>query len=202
MKEEAWKKQNPFVLFDSWLKEAKAHAGIREATAMSVATMSKERGLSNRIVLLKRISENGLVFFTNYLSHKGHDLDENPYAAALFYWDPLERQVRINGIIKKTSRTESEKYWASRPRDSQLSQYVSKQSEPVESRERLEKLVQTADEKFQTKPIPCPEHWGGYILEPLEFEFWQARPGRLHDRLCFRRTKAADSIWTAQRLYP
>jgi len=202
MKAEAWKNQNPFALFDTWLKEAKAHPSIRDATAMSVATYSNGHDIRNRILLLKEFSERGFVFYSNYLSPKGHELNDHPVAALLFYWDPMERQVRIHGPVKKTSREQSEKYWASRPRESQLSQFISKQSEPVESRETLEKLVLEADEKFKTKPIPCPEHWGGYLLEPLEFEFWQGRPGRLHDRMVFHRTKASSEDWSTKRLYP
>jgi pyridoxamine 5'-phosphate oxidase len=202
MELEGWKKQNPFALFDTWLAAAKTHASIREATAMSIATISQERGLSNRVVLLKSISPAGLTFFTNYLSHKGHDLAENPQVAAVFYWDPMERQVRISGRAKKTSREESERYWATRSRNSQLSQYISKQSEAVESRAELEKLVLAAEEKFKDKPVPCPAHWGGYLLEPIEFEFWQGQPGRLHDRYEFHRTNAQDSQWQARRLYP
>lgn len=202
MKAEAWKNQNPFALFDSWLKVAKAHAAIRDATAMSVATYSDNHDIRNRILLLKEFSESGFVFYSNYLSPKGHELNDHPTAALLFYWDPMERQVRIHGPVKKTSREQSEQYWASRPRESQLSQFISKQSEPVESREQLEKLVHEADKKFGDKAIPCPEHWGGYVLEPLEFEFWQGRPGRLHDRMVFYRTKATDPSWSTKRLYP
>jgi pyridoxamine 5'-phosphate oxidase len=169
---------------------------------MAIATMSKEGGLSNRIVLLKGFSTNGLTFFTNYLSPKGQDRAENPEVAAVFYWDPIEKQVRIKGRVKKTSREESERYWATRSRDSQLSQYISNQSETVESREQLEKLVSEAAAKFQNNPVPCPAHWGGYLLEPLEFEFWRGQPGRLHDRYEFRRTNAQDPHWLARRLYP
>lgn len=202
MKAEAWKNQNPFALFDTWLKEAKANSAIREASAMSVSTYSDAHDIRSRILLLKEFSESGFVFYSNYLSPKGHELDDHPTAALLFYWDPMERQVRISGPVKKVSREQTEKYWAIRPRESQLSQYISKQSEPVESREHLEKLVLEADKKFLNKPVPCPEHWGGYVLEPLEFEFWQGRPGRLHDRMMFHRTKASDSNWSTKRLYP
>jgi pyridoxamine 5'-phosphate oxidase len=184
------------------MNEAKSTASIREPTAMSVATVSKDGSLSNRIVLLKQISPAGLYFFTNYNSHKGKDLADHAAAAVVFYWDPLEKQVRVTGPVKKSTREESESYWATRSRASQLSQYISTQSEPAESRDQLEKLVLDAEEKFNNQPIPCPAHWGGYILEPLEFEFWHGRPGRLHDRFQFLRTKAQDAHWTTRRLYP
>jgi pyridoxamine 5'-phosphate oxidase len=199
MTEQEWQKQDPLQLFSAWLKEAKECTAIREPTAMAVATNCPSLGLSNRIVLLKSFSAEGFVFFTNYDSSKGKSLDEQPEAAAVFYWDALAKQVRLVGSVSKTTRAESEKYWNSRARESQLSQYISKQSDPVADRATLEKLVKDADQKFRDQSVPCPENWGGYVLKPQQIEFWQARPGRLHDRFVFT---VANRDWTSRRLYP
>ncbi len=131
MRDDQWKAQNPVTLFSQWLIEAETDESVREPTAMALATYSKAKGVSNRIVLLKGFSEKGFIFYTNYQSHKGLDLSETPRAAALFYWDPLAKQVRISGAVKQVNREESEKYWGSRARESQLSQYISKQSQIV-----------------------------------------------------------------------
>jgi pyridoxamine 5'-phosphate oxidase len=192
-------KTNPLALFDDWMKEAKEHKGIREATAMALATMNASGGLGIRVVLCKSWSEEGFVFYTNYASRKGLDLAANPKAAAVFYWDPLFRQVKISGPVVKTSRADSEAYWNSRPRDSQLSQYISRQSEEVGSREELERAWKEADQKFQGVSIPCPAHWGGYIIQADSIEFWIGRPGRLHDRFSFEK---AGANWTFRRLNP
>ncbi len=199
MLDQEWKSQNPITLFGTWLDEAKQNSNVREPTAMALATLSKKHGLSNRVVLLKGFSENGFSFFTNYNSRKGKELLENPNAAAVFYWDPLAKQIRITGPVRKTSAAESDAYWVTRSRDSQLSQYISRQSEVCGSREELEKQVREADAKLKGGEVPRPVGWGGYILEPLEIEFWESRPGRLHDRFLF--TKEQDH-WTINRLYP
>jgi pyridoxamine 5'-phosphate oxidase len=190
---------NPMTLFDEWMLEAKSNKGIREATAMALATLSAGGDLSNRVVLCKSWSEDGFVFYTNYTSRKGTDLAANPKAAAVFYWDALFRQVKITGTVTKTSREESEAYWNSRPRDSQLSQYVSRQSEEIGSREELESAWNEADKKFRSTEIPCPIHWGGYVLQFSSIEFWIGRPGRLHDRFTFEK---AGPNWTFRRLCP
>lgn len=189
----------PMTLFADWMAEAKANKEIREATAMSLATLSKTGELSSRVVLCKSWSEEGFVFYTNYASRKGSDLDANPKAAAVFYWDPLFRQVKISGPVVKTTREDSEAYWNSRPRDSQLSQYISRQSTEIESREKLELAWQEADKKFANAQIPCPAHWGGYVLQFTSIEFWIGRPGRLHDRFKFEK---AGPNWTFRRLCP
>lgn len=199
MPSEGWKNLDPLTLFNVWLTEAKANSAIREPTAMALATHSKTRGPSNRIVLMKAFSQNGISFYTNYLSPKGLDLSEEAEAAALFYWDPIAKQVRISGSVERMSRADSETYWKSRARDSQLSQFISHQSEIVKDRNELEEFVRAADAQFKDKPIPCPPHWGGYLLHPKRFEFWQNRPGRLHDRLQFERN---GEHWTSARLYP
>jgi pyridoxamine 5'-phosphate oxidase len=190
---------NPLSVFEEWMREAKANKTIREPTAMALATASDSGDLGIRVVLCKGWSEKGFTFYTNYHSRKGLDLAKNPNAAAVFYWDPLFRQVKIEGACTKTSRAESEAYWSSRPRESQLSQYISRQSQEVSSRDELEKAWADADKRFQGQTIPCPIHWGGYVLEPRAIEFWIGRPGRLHDRFSFEKDAAG---WTFRRLCP
>jgi pyridoxamine 5'-phosphate oxidase len=202
MQDEEWKKQDPMKLFGAWLNEAKAAGTIKEPNAMCVATISEPCGLTNRIVLLKQVIDEGFIFYTNYHSPKGLSLDETGEAAATFYWDPLAKQIRITGTVTRTDRKTSEAYWNSRARGSQLSQFVSHQSAPVSSREELEALVAKAEEHFKDKPIPCPPHWGGYILTPKHIEFWQGMQSRLHNRFCFRRSSPDAFFWTCDRLYP
>lgn len=181
------------------MKEAKAAGSMREPTAMVVSTAATSGELHSRVVLCKSWAEDGFVFYTNYESLKGQDLKSNPQAAAIFYWDPLFRQVKISGDVVKTSRAESEEYWNSRPKGSQLSQYISHQSQTVTSREELENRWREAETKFKDKPIPCPQHWGGYVLRPHTIEFWIGRDNRLHDRFKFQKQ---DSGWTFRRLFP
>lgn len=189
---------NPLDVFKLWMEEAKTHPGIKEASAMSLAT-SDGKELHSRIVLCRGWDNEGFTFFTNYNSRKGMDLAANSEASAVFYWDPILRQVCIHGSVNKTSREVSEKYWNGRPRESQLSQYISHQSEPVNSREELEKAWTKAEEEFAAQPIPCPKHWGGYVLVPRRIEFWIGRPGRLHDRFEF---KKATQGWAFRLLFP
>lgn len=196
------KSTNPFQMFESWLNEAKACTSVKEPTAMAVATVAADGTPSNRIVLCKDFSPNGFAFYTNYNSPKGADLQATGKAAAVFFWDPLGKQIRVRGEVKKTSRDASVHYWSTRPRESQLSQFVSQQSKPVADRRALEKLVEDAGRKFDGKSIPCPEHWGGFTLQPLEFEFWQSQPGRLHDRFLFTRPDPTNVHWDVRRLYP
>lgn len=190
---------DPIQIFSSWMIEAKQQATIREPTAMTLATLSPEGTLHARVVLCKGWSKDGFLFFTNYTSRKGLDLQHHPHAAAVFYWDPLFRQVKISGPVRQTTRPVSENYWNSRPQDSQLSQYISRQSQPAPPRADLEREHQLAKEKFKGHKIPCPTDWGGYLLEPKLIEFWIGRPGRLHDRYEFAKTS---TLWTFRRLYP
>ena len=190
---------NPFKIFETWLAEAKTHPGIKEATAMAFATVGATGDLHNRIVLLKDFSDQGFTFFTNYASLKGQDLKSHPKAAAVFYWDPMFRQVKISGRVEKVERSISEAYWASRPRESQISQFISKQSQPVDSRETLDNEWAKAEVEFRGREIPCPADWGGYLIVPQLIEFWIGRAGRLHDRLVFEKHNSA---WTFRRLYP
>ena len=190
---------DPLILFENWMAEAKAHPHIREATAMAVATLSREGELLNRVVLCKGWSKEGFVFFTNYDSRKGLDLQENALTGVVFYWDALFRQVKIEGTVEKTSRQVSENYWRTRPRESQISQFISKQSQPAPERKKMEEAWAAADTEFRDREIPCPEHWGGYLIRPKSVEFWIGRPGRFHDRHVFEKTV---SNWTYSRLYP
>lgn len=189
----------PIEIFESWMKEAKATSGIKEATAMALATLGPNSELHNRVVLCKDWSETGFTFFTNYESRKGLDLAAHSVAAAVFYWDPLFRQIKISGTVEKTPRKVSEDYWRTRPRESQLSQLVSQQSREVSSRDALEQAWETAEKEYSGREIPCPLNWGGYLIVPKLIEFWVGRPGRLHDRYQFEKTV---STWTFRRLYP
>ena len=166
---------------------------------MTLATTNAAGDIHARVVLCRGWSVEGFTFYTNYLSQKGQDLAEVDKAALVFYWDVLQRQVRIEGVIEKTSATNSDSYWRERARESQLSQWVSQQSRPVASREALEQAWKEAEEKFTGRDIPRPEHWGGYRLRPKTMEFWVGRPGRLHDRHVFLNS---GSSWTYRRLSP
>lgn len=189
----------PLAIFEAWMKEAKQNPQIHEASAMTVATMNASGAIHARVVLCKQWSEEGFVFFTNYNSRKGLDLQHNANVAAVFYWDPVFRQIKISGKAHKTSRKVSEDYWNSRPVGSQLSQYISRQSEAVTSREVLEQARREAEKKFAGKAVPCPAHWGGYVIVPQTIEFWMGQPNRLHDRYEFEKSHKS---WTFRRLYP
>ena len=167
---------------------------------MSLATAGPHSKPSVRIVLLKGFDQDGFIFFTNYESEKGKQLEENPYAALAFYWIELDRQIRISGKAEKTSREESQTYFHSRPIGSQLSAWASRQSEVLDGRRVLDARMAEMTERFREKPIPLPPHWGGYRVKPEAIEFWQGRPNRLHDR--FRYTRQADSNWLIERLAP
>jgi pyridoxamine 5'-phosphate oxidase len=190
--------KNPIEQFKVWLQEA-IDAGLLEPTAMTLATATKGGRPSARTVLLKNVDEQGFVFYTNYESRKANDIATNPQAALLFFWDRLERQVRIEGRIKKASREQSETYFKSRPHGSQLGAWVSKQSEVIESREVLEEKMRKLENTFSEGNVPLPEFWGGYVLAPETVEFWQGRPSRLHDRLKY--SKVFDG-WKIERLSP
>lgn len=191
--------RNPFAQFSNWFTAA-VEAGIRDVNAMALATADKNARPSVRIVLLKGFADDGFVFFTNYESEKGRQLDENPFAALGFYWIELDRQIRITGPVEKTSREESERYYHSRPIGSQLGAWASRQSEVIDARKILDAKLAELTERFENKPIPLPPHWGGFRLTPDTFEFWQGRPNRLHDR--FRYTRAKDGPWVIERLAP
>jgi len=191
--------KNPFAQFAKWLNEA-ISAEIIEPNAMLLATATPEGAPSVRTVLLKEFSEEeGFLFYTNYLSRKGEEIEKNPKVALLFYWAELERQIRIEGSVKKSSRENAEEYFASRPRGAQIASAVSQQSLSIKNRAELEANFKAAEEEYKGKPIPCPPHWGGYIVKPSVFEFWQGRPDRSHDRIQYR---ASGTEWEMRRLSP
>ena len=190
---------NPLVQFQKWFEQALT-AQLLEPSAMTLATADKDGRPSSRIVLLKGVDESGFTFFTNYESRKGRELAENPCAALTLYWAELERQVCIAGDVTKTSRAESEKYFAMRPRGSQLGACVSQQSSVVPDETFLEKRLAELEQEFAGRDVPAPLHWGGYHLVPARLEFWQGRPNRLHDR--FQYSKQPDGSWRIDRLSP
>src|SRR5438309_6006683 len=168
---------DPFKQFQRWMEQA-IHGGLHEPNAVTLATAAPDGRPSARIVLLKGFDERGFVFFTNYLSEKGRQLEANPSAALVFYWLQLERQVRISGPVEQTSREDSAAYFHSRPVGSQLSAWASKQSQVVDARQILDSRLEQMKERYYTGEIPLPPHWGGYRMNPDTLEFWQGRPNR------------------------
>ena len=189
---------DPIAQFEHWFQQAEA-SGIKYPNALSLATTGKDGLPSVRTVLLKTYDELGFVFFTNFGSAKAKQIDENPQAGLLFAWLELERQVKISGKVERISQAESLKYFATRPRGSQLGAWCSSQSEPISSRQMLETSWQQMKEKFLNKEVPLPDFWGGYRVIPQTIEFWQGRSSRLHDRFEYQLN---DSGWTIQRLAP
>ena len=218
------KNNNPISLLKTWLKEAKDHPEVKQAEAMvlssyGMASLFSLPGknhwswvnslrLSSRVVLLKEITSDSLIFYTNYKSLKGTQLHLGlSYVALNIYWPALNKQIRIEGKVRKTNRTKSLEYWNTRPFESQISQFVSQQSKPLENRHLLEQKWQEAQKKFYGKPVPCPQHWGGVAVQPLLIEFWKENPHRLHDRLLFfKKSKfifwTQKNQWTSTLLYP
>lgn len=189
---------NPFQLFSAWLDEA-IKGKVNEPTAMTLATTTPEGYPSARIVLLKSFSPEGFLFFTNYQSRKGRELETNNKAALLFFWPELERQIRIEGIVSRTSAKVSDHYFMSRPYESRISAVVSPQSEPVSGRSSLESLWKAKASQTNENQLTRPDFWGGYTLLPEKIEFWQGRPNRLHDRILFHKE---NDIWKITRLAP
>jgi pyridoxamine 5'-phosphate oxidase len=191
--------KNPFQQFQLWFNDA-VHSDILDANAMTLAT-SRDNKPSARIVLLKGLDENGFIFFTNYQSKKGNDIEDNPNAALLFFWDKLERQIRIEGVLEKIDEKCSDEYFNSRPKGSRIGALASPQSSVIESREIIDLKVASLVEKYKdTEKIQRPSYWGGYKLVPRYFEFWQGRTNRLHDRIAYE--LQADSNWKIFRLAP
>jgi pyridoxamine-phosphate oxidase len=189
---------DPFLQFSEWLKEA-FDAKVQDPTAMVLSTVSNKGRPSSRVVLLKQVTNNGFDFFTNYLSKKGQQLKNKPFASLLFFWPELERQVRIEGKIALLPMKESDGYFLSRPLQSQIGAWASPQSSIIEDRNVLENRVKEFDEKFKVEAISRPPHWGGYRLEPDLFEFWQGRKSRLHDRIEYLKSSEG---WEHHRLAP
>ena len=189
---------NPFKQFQNWFDQA-LKSEVPEPNAMSFSSANKEGRPSSRMVLLKKYHEDGFVFFTNYNSRKGHQINENPYGALLFFWVELERQVRIEGKVGKISADESDAYFFQRPKGSRIGAWASPQSEIIPNRTYLERLEEDYIKIFKNKKITRPAHWGGYCLTPDHFEFWQGRENRLHDRIEYTKQ---NNIWNIARLAP
>lgn len=190
--------KNPIAQFEKWFKDA-LDAKLYEPNVMTLATAGLSGKPSSRILLLKGFDEDGFVFFTNYNSKKGKDLQENPQAALQFFWPELERQVRIEGIVTKATAEASTAYFHSRPKGSQIGASASPQSTVIPDREILEERVKELTAAYQETEVPRPEHWGGYVLKPAHIEFWQGRPSRLHDRITYT---SVNGVWTINRLAP
>lgn len=192
---------DPLVLFARWFEQARS-AAIRDANAMTLATVDAAGQPSARIVLLKGLDRGDFVFFTNYRSRKGREIDANPRAALLFFWADLERQVRVEGALRVADGAESDAYYAQRPMAARIGAWASPQSDVIDSRAMLEARVREVEARFgdHADGPPRPPHWGGYRLTPQVLEFWQGRPSRLHDRLRYRRE--SDRSWSRERLAP
>lgn len=190
---------NPIDQFKVWFQEAK-EANVEEPNAMTLSTVSEGGIPSSRIMLLKEVNDSGFVFFTNYLSRKAQEINANEDIAIVFLWLAQHRQIRINGIAEKVSREDSQIYFQSRPKESQIGAWASPQSDVVTSKEELDKRFDEIALKYKDDEVlPCPPHWGGYLIRPIEMEYWQGRPSRLHDRFRYR---MKDGKWIIERLAP
>ncbi|XP_037319421.1 pyridoxine-5'-phosphate oxidase [Pungitius pungitius] len=204
---------DPIKQFADWFDQATKCPEIGEANAMCIATATKDGRPSARMVLLKGYSHEGFRFFTNYQSRKGSELESNPYACLVFYWEPLNRQVRIEGTVERIPSQSSCDYFRSRPKSSQIGAVVSRQSTPVPDRDYLRQKNAELEEKYKDTDVPMPDYWGGYVVKPSVMEFWQGQTNRLHDRIVFSRPRdgapepgelqrAAEGGWVYQRLSP
>ncbi|WP_417445058.1 pyridoxamine 5'-phosphate oxidase [Joostella sp.] len=191
---------NPIQLFQTWFYEVEKSGGVDEANAMTITTIGLDGFPKNRVVLLKKYTEEGFIFYTNYNSEKGKAITANPNVCISFFWPNIERQVIVKGKAEKISKNLSDGYFESRPRGSQLGAIASDQSAVVSSREELESALKALEAEYENKEIVRPDYWGGYIIKPISIEFWQGRPNRLHDRI--RYTLQKDYNWKIERLNP
>jgi pyridoxamine 5'-phosphate oxidase len=189
---------DPIKQFQVWFNDAVA-AKLPLPEAMTLATATPDGKPSARMVLLKQVDHDGFVFFTNYHSAKAEQLDANPYAALVFYWSQLDRQVRVEGSVVRTSAQESQEYFRTRPRESQIGAWASAQSQAISSRAALEQRAQELEAMYSDREVDCTDYWGGYRLHPERIEFWKSRIGRLHDRILYQRDASG---WTITRLAP
>ncbi|WP_369992774.1 pyridoxamine 5'-phosphate oxidase [Winogradskyella sp.] len=192
--------ENPLELFRNWFVEVDTHFNVDEANAMTISTIGLDGFPKSRVVLLKKYTHEGFIFYTNYKSEKGKAIDANPNVCLSFFWHSAERQVIIKGKAEKIAENLSDGYFESRPRGSQLGAIVSNQSEVIVDRKELEDKLILLEEKYKGKTIERPKYWGGYIVKPIEIEFWQGRPNRLHDRIRYQLQK--DYNWKIERLSP
>ncbi len=192
--------ENPMLLFQTWFDELETSKGVEEPNAMTVSTIGLDGFPKSRVVLLKKFSERGFVFYSNYESEKGKAIANNPHGCISFFWPNLERQVIIKGQVEKLPPQESDDYFNSRPEGSRLGAMVSDQSSVIPSRDFLEHKLAELEEEYKNKEIERPNHWGGYLVKPVSIEFWQGRPNRLHDRILYRLKGKAD--WKMERLAP
>jgi len=191
--------ENPYHLFNQWFENAKEHTSVDEVNAMGLSTIGLDGYPKTRIVLLKEIDAGNFVFYTNYNSEKGASMAANDKVSLHFFWPALERQITIKGTVEKVSREQSEIYYRTRPRGSQIGAWASSQSSIVKDRAALDKSLEHFTEKFEGVEVPLPDFWGGYAVTPVSFEFWQGRPNRLHDRIIY---ETASDSWSHKRLAP
>jgi|TARA_R100000479_G_scaffold70100_3_gene33803 pyridoxamine 5'-phosphate oxidase len=191
--------ENPMQQFQKWFFEVKNSGGVDEVNAMTVSTLGKDDFPRGRVVLLKKYNENGFYFYSNYNSEKGNSIEHHNKVSLSFFWPNMERQVIIKGVAEKTSEEDSTNYFHSRPKGSQLGALVSNQSSEIESRGLMEKKLAELEKKYKNKEVPKPKDWGGYLVKPVEIEFWQGRPNRLHDRIQYT-LEGID--WKIKRLQP
>ena len=192
--------EDPINLFNRWFHETEEFGGVDEVNAMTVATIGLDGFPKSRVVLLKKFNEEGFIFYTNYNSEKGKAIQQNPNICLSFFWTSIERQVIIKGIAEKTIDAVSDNYFASRPDGSKLGAIVSPQSEVIPNREFLETNLKKLEQEFENNEIERPKHWGGFLVRPVEVEFWQGRANRLHDRIRYQ--LQSDFSWKVDRLAP